>query len=254
MIKAYNDDCLNVKDIGEVHLTFTSPPYYNAMEYAHYNSYEAYLGFLKSVFALVYKHTVNGRFCAINTSPVIEARANRSQSSKRYAIPFDLNYVMQEIGWEFIDDIVWVKPMPSVKDRNAGFRRHRKPLAYKPNAVTEYIMVYRKKSDKLIDWNMKQYSDAVTKDSLVTGDYQQTNVWNVAPARSKKHPAVFPIYIAREVIKYYSYVGDTVFDPFAGIGTTGMACNQLNRNAILIEKDNGYYKTLCDSLNIDLNV
>jgi len=48
------------------------------------------------------------------------------------------------MGWEFIDDIVWVKPEASVKNRNAGFLQHRKPLGYKPNAVSEMLMVYRK--------------------------------------------------------------------------------------------------------------
>jgi DNA modification methylase len=57
------------------------------------------------------------------------------------------------MGWEFIDDIIWVKPEASVKNRNSGFAQHRKPLGYKANAVNEYVMVYRKATDKLIDWN-----------------------------------------------------------------------------------------------------
>lgn len=60
------------------------------------------------------------------------------------------------MGWEFIDDIVWEKPEYSVKNRIGGFQQHRKPLAYKPNSVTEYLMVYRKQTDKLIDWNIHQ--------------------------------------------------------------------------------------------------
>ena len=59
------------------------------------------------------------------------------------------------MGWEFIDDIVWKKPETSVKNRNARFMQHRKPLAYKPNVVTEYVMVYRKETDRLIDWNIR---------------------------------------------------------------------------------------------------
>ena len=71
------------------------------------------------------------------------------------------------MGWEFIDDIVWVKPEASVKNRNAGFLQHRKPLGYKPNAISEMIMVYRKKTDKLIDWNISQYNwDKVKKVKL----------------------------------------------------------------------------------------
>ena len=49
------------------------------------------------------------------------------------------------MGWEYIDDIIWLKPEASVKNRVGGFQQHRKPLGYKPNTVTEMIMVYRKK-------------------------------------------------------------------------------------------------------------
>ena len=53
------------------------------------------------------------------------------------------------MGWEYVDDIVWLKPEPSAKNRVAGFNLHRKPLAYKPNCVTETLMVYRKKVTNL---------------------------------------------------------------------------------------------------------
>ncbi len=137
------------------HLTFTSPPYYNARDYSIYKSYQEYLDFLEEVFRLTYQKTKEGRFLIVNTSPIIIPRVSRQHSSRRYPIPFDIHSFLIKTGWEFIDDIVWEKPETSVKNRNAGFLQHRKPLAYKPNAVTEYLMVYRKKTDKLIDWNIK---------------------------------------------------------------------------------------------------
>src|SRR3989338_8966468 len=140
-----------------IHLTFTSPPYYNARDYSIYPSYKDYLEFLASVFKEIHRVTKEGRFFILNTSPIIIPRAGRQYSSKRYPIPFDIHPYLVEMGWEFIDDIIWLKPEASVKNRNAGFLQHRKPLAYKPNAVTEMLMVYRKKTDKLIDWNIKQY-------------------------------------------------------------------------------------------------
>ena len=60
----------------------------------------------------------------------------KENSSKRYPIPFDLHYFLVKIGWEFVDDIIWKKPESSVKNRNAGFLQHRKPLAYKLNDVS----------------------------------------------------------------------------------------------------------------------
>lgn len=165
---AVNGDVLEVlKDVpdGSVHLTFTSPPYYNARDYSIYESYEAYLKFLEDVFKETYRVTKEGRFLIVNTSPVIIPRVSRAYSSKRYPIPFDLNTILQKMGWEFIDDIIWMKPEYSVKNRIGGFQQHRKPLGYKPNCVTEYLMVYRKSTDRLIDWNIHQYPSVSCRNS-----------------------------------------------------------------------------------------
>jgi DNA modification methylase len=153
------------------------------------------------------------------------------------------------MGWEFIDDIIWVKPEASVKNRNAGFLQHRKPLAYKPNAITEMLMIYRKKTDKLIDWNIKQYSLEKIKNSKILDNYEKTNVWKINPASDKIHPAVFPIELCNRVIKYYSFVGDLVFDPFAGSGTLGRAALLLNRNFFLTEKEAKYIDRIKEELN-----
>jgi DNA modification methylase len=129
-----------------VHLTFTSPPYYNARDYTLFQSYKAYLDFLTAVFKETHRITKEGRFFVLNTSPVIVPRISRAHSSKRYAIPYDMHPRLTDMGWEFIDDIVWVKPEYAAKNRNGGFFQHRKPLCYKANSVTESVMVYRKKN------------------------------------------------------------------------------------------------------------
>jgi len=100
---------------------------------------------LENVFKEVHRVTKEGRFFVLNTSPIIIPRISRAHASKRYPIPYDIHPLLVKMGWEFIDDIIWVKPEASVKNRNAGFLQHRKPLGYKPNAVSEMLMVYRKK-------------------------------------------------------------------------------------------------------------
>lgn len=231
------------------HLTFTSPPYYNAREYSQYSSYEDYLDEMEYIFQLIHEHTLEGRFLIVNSSPVIEKREKRSMKSKRYPIPFDLNQRITKNGWEFIDDIIWVKPEASVKNRAGGFHQHRKPLGYKPNLVTEYLMVYRKETDKLIDWNMRQYDNDTIEQSKVKGRYETNNVWKISPVASPDHPAVFPLELAKKVIQYYSYKGDTIFDPFAGTGTTGMAAKELGRGYIMVEKDECYYNIMRNKQN-----
>lgn len=223
-----------------VHLTFTSPPYYNARDYTIYRSYEEYLQFLVRVFTEVHRITKEGRFFVLNTSPVLVPRMSRQHSSTRYLIPFDIHPLITRIGFDFIDDIIWVKPEPSAKNRNGGFYQHRKPLGYKANSVVEYVIVYRKHTNKLIDWNMRQYDPETVEASKVQGDYEKTNVWRIAPSADPVHPAVFPVELATRVIELYSYRGDLVFDPFAGRGTVGIAALQTGRFYFLVEKDPQY--------------
>jgi DNA modification methylase len=232
-----------------VHLTFTSPPYYNARDYSIYQSYDEYLNFLEKVFKEVHRITKEGRFFVLNTSPIIIPRISRQHASKRYPIPYDIHPFLIKMGWEFVDDIIWVKPEASVKNRNAGFFQHRKPLAYKPNAVTEMLMVYRKKTDKLIDWNIRQYSYDKIKKSKVLEKYETTNVWRIDPAFDKVHTAVFPLELCNRIIKFYSFIGDLIFDPFAGSGTLGKAALSLNRNFFLTEKEIKYINRIKEELN-----
>lgn len=244
-------------DVGEIlkyvpdesiHLTFTSPPYYNARDYSIYQSYNEYLQFLEDVFREVHRVTKEGRFFVLNTSPIIIPRISRAHSSKRYPIPYDIHPLLVKMDWEFIDDIVWVKPEASVKNRNAGFLQHRKPLGYKPNAISEMLMVYRKKTDKLIDWNMHQYSEEKVKKSKIMDTYETTNVWHIDPTFDTVHSAVFPIELCKRVIKYYSFVDDLIFDPFAGSGTLGKAASYLGRYFFLTEQKYKYVNRIKEEL------
>jgi len=225
-----------------VHLTFTSPPYYNARDYSIYPSYQAYLEFLEKVFIETHRITKEGRFLIVNTSPIIIPRISRQHSSKRYPIPFDLHPYLMKNGWEFIDDIIWLKPEASVKNRIGGFMQHRKPLGYKPNSVTEYLMVYRKSTEKLLDWNIRSYDYETIKKSKVTDGYETSNVWKIDPSFDKVHSAIFPIELCKRVIQYYSYKGDLIFDPFGGSGTVGKVAKMLNRLFFLTEQERKYFE------------
>lgn len=240
-----NADVLDVIKLipnESIHLTFTSPPYYNARDYSIYSSYDAYLKFLEEVFQETFRITKEGRFLIVNTSPIIVPRISRSHSSKRYPIPFDLHNFLVKMDWEFIDDIIWMKPEYSVKNRIGGFQQHRKPLAYKPNSITEYLMVYRKKTDKLLDWNIRQYNNETVYESKVMDGFETTNVWQIPPKSDKIHSAIFPYELCKRVIEYYSYKGDLVFDPFAGSGTLGRTAKKLGRCFFLTEKENKYFE------------
>jgi DNA modification methylase len=241
-------EALRVVPNESVHLTFTSPPYYNARDYSIYPSYQTYLEFLEKVFIETHRITKEGRFLIINTSPIIIPRISRAHSSKRYGIPFDLHPYLVKNGWEFIDDIVWLKPEASVKNRVGGFMQHRKPLGYKPNSITEYLMVYRKSTEKLLDWNIRSYGSKTVKESKVADGYETTNVWKIDPCFDKVHSAVFPVELCKRVIQYYSYKGDLIFDPFAGSGTVGRVAKLLNRLFFLTEKESKYFEYMKSKL------
>ena len=245
-----------------VDLVFTSPPYFNAKpEYAEYLSYEDYLLKMQKIIHECARVLNEGRFFVLNVSPVLLRRASRNESSKRIAVPYDFHRLFIEEGFEFVDDIIWVKPEGAgwATGRGRRFSADRNPLQYKPVPVTEYVLVYRKKSDKLIDWLIREHPD---KDALqaskIEDGYEVTNIWKITPAHNKNHPAVFPIELAERVIKYYSIKNDVVLDPFAGTGTTGKAAVKLGRRFALLEQDAKYvelmrkdFSPLAEELAID---
>ncbi len=231
---------------NSVDLAFTSPPYYNARpEYSDYLSYDEYLLKMKKIIHKIFRVLNEGRFFIINISPILLRRTSRSESSKRIAVPFDFHRLLIEENFEFIDDIIWEKPEGAgwATGRGRRFAADRNPLQYKPVPVTEYVLVYRKKSDKLIDWLIRKHpnKDAVRNSKIADG-YERTNIWKIPPAHSKIHPAVFPEKLVENIIRYYSFEKDVVLDPFAGSGTTGRVAHRLHRRFVMFENDEKYIK------------
>jgi DNA modification methylase len=235
-------DCTKLIDempANSVDLVFTSPPYFNARpEYSDYEVYEEYLLKMRQVIKKSHRILNEGRFFVINVSHVLLRRASRNESSRRIAVPFDLHRIFIEEGFEFIDDIIWVKPEGAgwATGRGRRFAADRNPLQYKAVPVTEYVLVYRKKSDLLIDWFIRNHPErSLIDESKVGDDYEKTNIWKIHPKTHSKHPAPFPFELAEKVIKYYSFKGDVVLDPFAGSGTVGAAAAFLKRKFVLFE-------------------
>lgn len=227
-----------------VDLVFTSPPYYNAKpEYAEYLSYEDYLLKMQKVIHECARVLNEGRFFVINVSPVLLRRASRNEASKRIAVPFDFHRLFIEEGFEFVDDIIWEKPEGAgwATGRGRRFAADRNPMQYKPVPVTEYVLVYRKKTDKLIDWLIRKHpnQDDVQQSKIEDG-YDVTNIWKITPAHCKEHPAIFPQELAEKVIQYYSFKNDVVLDPFGGTGTTMRAAIKLQRRFAMLEREPKY--------------
>ena len=240
-----------------VNLVFTSPPYYNAKpEYSEYSTYEEYLELMRLVIRSCSEVLSEGRFFVLNVSAVLIRRASRSEASKRIAVPFDFHRLFIEEGFDFIDDIHWVKPSGAGWSFGRGrrFAADRSPLQYKAVPVTEYLLVYRKKTDRLIDWNIRKHPDqAAVASSKVEDGYETTNLWKINPSRSKVHPATFPLELAEKVVRYYSFKDDVVLDPFAGTGTTARAAINLNRRFVMGELEDKYVEHMKSWMSVEPN-
>lgn len=248
-----SEDILQDLPAESIDLVFTSPPYYNARpEYTDYVAYEEYLLKIRKVIQNVHRVLAEGRFFVMNISPVLIRRASRNEASKRIAVPFDMHRLFVEEGFDFIDDIIWVKPEGAgwATGRGRRFAADRNPLQYKPVPITEYILVYRKRTDKLIDWNIRSHPNKKLVELSRIGDnYERYNVWRIKPAHDKRHPAIFPVELSEKVIGYYSFKDDCVLDPFAGIGTVGRAAVKLGRRFVLIEQNPKYIDVIRSEVN-----
>ena len=244
-------DCVQLLDempAASVDLIFTSPPYFNARpEYSDYEQYEQYLCKMRQVIKRAHGVLNEGRFFVMNSAPVLLRRASRSEASKRIAVPFDLHQIFIEEGFDFIDDIIWAKPEGAgwATGRGRRFAADRNPLQYKAVPVTEYVLVYRKRTDVLIDWHIRNHPDqSLVAASKIGDDYEHTNIWRIQPNTRSKHPAAFPLELAPKVVSYYSFKGDVVLDPFAGSGTVGDAASGLDRRFVMFELNPEYIKLI----------
>ena len=255
----YLCDCLQgldklIESRKQIELTVTSPPYFNIKDYVEYENYQKYLHFLEDVFRKILQLTKPGRICCVNISNILITRESRSKESRRIPLSFHFVSLMEKIGWEFLEDIIWLKPEGAAKNRNGGFYQHRQPVAYKPNVINEYVFVFKKPSKHLIDQVVRSYNSLDSINSKVIGEYERSNVWKINPQTRSKHPAPYPMELTDKIISYYSFIGDTVLDPFFGSGTTCLSCKKYSRKCIGFEIHSKYIDLFVNEVkNISAN-
>jgi len=222
-----------------IHLIVTSPPYFNYKDYGieegigSEQNYEEYLHNLSVVFNNCYKALVpGGTVCVVIAN--MKSRKNVEKKSFLYPIVADFIKLMQKIGFVFFDEIIWVKGWGN----NGALKG--KPLfgsyPYPPtpkilDSIFENILIFKKEGKREVPREIKEKSKL---DKNTWLEYTR-GVWMIEPDRKAKHPATFPLEIPKRLIALYSFVGDTVYDPFAGTGTTLIASYFLKRNAIGVE-------------------
>lgn len=258
-------DCLeSMKTLADdsIILAFTSPPYHNAINYAdhvkkmngeirHWErtelSYDFYKTFLVDRFKELLRVIAPGGHNIVNLSPV-------AWQGRRVPLPFHFVGWMEDIGWQFKEDIIWEKGV--VRDKRSGvLMQHPYPGYYYPSLAVEYVLVFQKPAPKKSENNIyHNRSQAEKKDNLLNLDgYQEQskNVWNIRPVAPQEniHPCPFPEELARRVVQYYSYKNDTVLDIFSGSGVTNVAAEQLGRKHIGMEIEKKYIEAGVSAVN-----
>lgn len=230
-ISIYNADFRKIDCIekGTIDLVVTSPPYNVGIKYSSHDdkmSYEDYLCFIREWLTRCYRLTKeDGRLC-------LNIPLDKNKGGQQ-SVCADITTIAKEVGWKYHATIIWNEQNISRRTAWGSWLSASAPYVIAP---VEVIVVLYKNRWKKLSGSGK--SDISKKEFV-----EWTNgVWNFMGESKKRigHPAPFPVELPRRCIKLFTFVGDTVLDPFLGSGTTLIACLQTNRKGIGIEIDQGY--------------
>ncbi len=242
-------DARNVSFIKNesVHLIVTSPPYWTLKRYnenpnqlGHVADYEEFVSELAKVWKEMYRILVpGGRLVCV----VGDVCLSRRSFGRHVVFPLhsDIAVTCRKVGFDNLNPIIWHKIANANYEVNNGSKFLGKP--YEPNAIIkndmEFILMQRKAG------GYRQPTERQRKLSMISKEeynkwFQQ--FWNITGASTREHPAPFPLELAYRLVRMFSFVGDTVVDPFCGTGTTMVAALKTGRNSVGIEIDPEYCK------------
>jgi len=219
-----------------IHLIVTSPPYFNAKEYSHWDSLEGYLNDVKKTLRECFRVLKPSRKFCLNISDLPEKGPS---GVKWIPLGAELLKVCMNVGFELVDRVFWLKtPMK-------GF--YYGSLPYPPSPLiydsVEYIFILRKPGKSDYSHLSKEQKEASKLTREEYAEYTK-QIWTIRRVREKEnvdgHIAPFPDELPRRCLKLYSFVGETVLDPFGGSGTTTKMAIENKRNSILYEINNEY--------------
>ena len=245
---------------NSIHLVVTSPPYWTLKEYnksdgqmGDIGDYETFLTQLDRVWKACYDALVPGGRVVCVVGDVCLSR--RKNAGEHVVVP--LHSSIQEhcrhLGFNNLAPIIWYKIANAAYEANgngAGFLG--KP--YEPNSVIkndiEFILMQRKPG------GYRSPSVATRILSVISAENYQVwfqQIWTgVTGASTKQHPAPYPLEMAERLIRMFSFVGDTVLDPFMGTGTTNVAATKWGRNSIGVEIDPHYFEMAAKRIENDI--
>ncbi len=234
-------------DPESVQLVVTSPPYWTLKEYpermgqiGRLGEYEMFIGSLKEVWRNCFDALVpGGRLICVVGDVCLSRRQNNGRHT---VIPLhaSIQNNCTEIGFDNLAPIIWHKISNVKTESSANGAYLGKP--YEPNGVVkndiEFILMLRKPG------GYRKPSPAARLLSVIPAEdhgkwFRQ--VWNdISGASTRLHPAPFPVILAERLIRMFSFVGDTVLDPFTGTASTQIAARNVGRNSLGIEVEPTY--------------
>lgn len=246
----YKGDARELAEVADksVHLVVTSPPYFNLIRYAsntsdqlgHVDDYARFLGELDTVWKRCFDALLpGGRMCIV----VGDVCVARKQAGRHHVIPLhaDISVRCRELGFDYLTPILWSKIANMATEVGGSARFLGKP--YEPNAIikndVEYVLLLRKPG------GYRKPTNAQRALSLLDPEEHRRffrSVWTDirGESRGPGHPAPYPSELAGRLIKMFSFVGDTVLDPFWGTGSTTVAAIDAARSSIGYDIEHSY--------------
>lgn len=230
-----------------VHLVVTSPPYGNLKRYpgaegqlGNIGEYERFLDELDRVWMECVRILVpGGRVCIV----VGDVCVSRRKGGRHHVLPLaaDIQVRSRKLGLDVLTPIIWLKVANITMEASRSSRFLGKP--YLPGGVIkndrETIVLLRKPGGY-----RKPTREMEERSRIAKEDYFRwfAPVWSdVTGASTRDHPAPYPVEIPRRLVLMYSFAGDTVVDPFAGLGTTALAAALTGRNSVSFEIEPSYF-------------
>lgn len=245
-----------VPDLPEesVHLAITSPPYWTLKRYrehpdqlGHMADYDDFLDATDIVWEGVRRALVPGGRLVIVVGDVC---LSRRKHGRHVVVP--LHASIQErcraLGYDNLAPIIWHKIANASFEVTNGSSFLGKP--YEPNSVIkndiEFIL-FQRKPGGYRNPSLATRLMSVIPSHLHREYFQQ--IWTLGGASTKLHPAPYPRKLAERLIRMFSFVGDTVLDPFMGTGTSILAAADLARNSVGVEVEPTYFESAISAIN-----
>lgn len=230
-----------------VHLVVTSPPYWTLKKYndregqlGHLDDYESFLDQLDLIWTEVYRLLVpGGRLICVVGDVCLSRRRN---GGRHTVVPLhaSIEERCRQIGFDGLAPVIWHKISNAVHEVERASAFMGKP--YEPNSVIkndiEFILMERKPGGyraPTIETRLLSLIPAANHKRWFN------QIWtDIRGESTRRHPAPYPLELVDRLVRMFSFVGDTVLDPFTGTGTTSVAAALAGRSSIGIDIDPGY--------------